>query len=140
MLDEIAEPDGRIGLYENGTLLGYARDQAHADGYQAQYDDALKAAAPALWKFGCLLWDAQPQSERDRINTWVRDTYALAEQMRKREGLSPLADLGVVQQFREMQRAEREELVTSSVVAAKQHDAWPRRGAPIEAHRALVEA
>lgn len=76
MLDLIPEPDGRVALVHSsdGTLLGYARDQAHAEDVAARYDEALRQLAPIAWEIGRAIWTGLSPEQRAAYNRRARAT------------------------------------------------------------------
>lgn len=65
MFDLIPEPDGRVAIYyRDGELIGHARDQAHAEDWSSRFEQALRAAAPALWDAGRALWQGMSPESR----------------------------------------------------------------------------
>jgi hypothetical protein len=89
MLELIPESDGRVALVRthNGTLLGYARNQAEAEDVAARYEQILRELAPIVWELGRELWKLMTPEQRARYNRSPEDFAKL----------------------REMERAEREE-------------------------------
>lgn len=56
MFDLIPQPDGSVAIVVNGTVKGYARDQAHAEDWKARFEQALRDLAPLVWEAGRALW------------------------------------------------------------------------------------
>jgi hypothetical protein len=63
-LDLIPESDGRVAIYENGILLGRARDQAHADDWATWWDQNQRELGAVAWDVAEILWSGMTAEQR----------------------------------------------------------------------------
>lgn len=64
MLKLIPEPDGRVAIYEYDTLLGRARDQAHAEDWAARWERSGFDLGALGWAIADVVWARLTPEER----------------------------------------------------------------------------
>ena len=79
MLDLTPEPDGRVAIYEDGELLGRARDQAHADDWSARWEANQPALGKLAWDIAEVFWESWTPEQR-RAWTLAAEADARARQ------------------------------------------------------------
>lgn len=70
MIDLVPQPDGRVAIHRrhNGSLIGYARDQAEADAFKARYEQACREASPHVWAALRALWEGMTPEQHAYYN------------------------------------------------------------------------
>ena len=77
MLEHIPLPDGRVAIYQNGRLLGRARNQAHADDWSARWEANQPALGKLAWDVAEVIWDgATPEQRRAWSQPDIQERHA----------------------------------------------------------------
>jgi hypothetical protein len=68
MLTQAPLPDGRVAIYLNGTLLGRARNQEHADDWCQRWTEQGCDLPGLAWRLASRLWPLCTPEQRRAYN------------------------------------------------------------------------